>query len=304
MDNKILSESFMLSNGVRIPKLGLGTWMIDDDKSSGSRKACSGNRLSSFDTAQGYGNERGVGEGHPHLRTETGRGFRHDKLDAFIKDYDGTQAAIEGSLERLGLDYIDLMIIHAPQPWTAFREDDHYFEGNLAAWCAMEKAYKAGRLRAIGCKQFPAGRYRESVAERRCEADGEPDFGARQQHAFSAYRLLPQARHTRGSLFTDGTRRDDEESACAGYDKPVWRKHASFASGTACNSVCSLCPRPPIPNTWKRMRTWDFEISAQDMEILKNVERIRNYGEVSLFPVYGGKLDKAGNYTPRDFFKE
>ena len=48
----------------------------------------------------------------------------------------------------------------------------------------------------------------------------------------------------------------------------------------------------------------DFEISAQDMEILKNVERIRNYGEVSLFPVYGGKLDKAGNYTPRDFFKE
>ena len=48
----------------------------------------------------------------------------------------------------------------------------------------------------------------------------------------------------------------------------------------------------------------DFEISAQDMEILKNVERIRNYGEVSLFPVYGGKLDEAGNYTPRDFFKE
>lgn len=63
-------------------------------------------------------------------------------------------------------------------------------------------------------------------------------------------------------------------------------------------------PKTANPEHMEANADVDFEISAQDMEILKNVERIRNYGEVSLFPVYGGKLDKAGNYTPRDFFKE
>lgn len=62
MDNKILSESFMLSNGVRIPKLGLGTWMIDDDKAAEAVKRAVEIGYRHFDTAQGYGNERGVGE--------------------------------------------------------------------------------------------------------------------------------------------------------------------------------------------------------------------------------------------------
>ena len=63
MDNKILSESFMLSNGVKIPKLGLGTWMIDDDKAVEAVRCAVEIGYRHFDTAQGYGNERGVGEG-------------------------------------------------------------------------------------------------------------------------------------------------------------------------------------------------------------------------------------------------
>jgi diketogulonate reductase-like aldo/keto reductase len=54
----------------------------------------------------------------------------------------------------MGLDYIDMMIIHSPQPWTKFRGEDRYFEGNREAWRALEGAYQAGKLRAIGVSNF------------------------------------------------------------------------------------------------------------------------------------------------------
>ena len=63
-------------------------------------------------------------------------------------------------------------------------------------------------------------------------------------------------------------------------------------------------PKTANPKHMESNAEVNFEISAQDMEILKNVERIRNYGEASLFPVYGGKMDEEGNCTPRDFFNE
>lgn len=57
-------------------------------------------------------------------------------------------------MKVIGLDHIDMMIIHSPQPWTDFREDEHFFEGNLEAWRALEEAHKAGKLRAIGVSNF------------------------------------------------------------------------------------------------------------------------------------------------------
>jgi len=70
------------------------------------------------------------------------------------KNYADAQAALAQSFVDLDVDYIDLMLIHAPQPWTDFRESNHYFEGNLAAWQAMEELYHAGKIRAIGVSNF------------------------------------------------------------------------------------------------------------------------------------------------------
>ena len=149
----ILNETFTMSNGVTIPKLGLGTWFIDDDKvAQAVRNAVKiGYRI--IDTAQAYGNERGVGEGVRTSGIPREELFVSTKLAAEIKDYDTAVGAIEGSLEKLDLGYIDLMLIHAPQPWAEFRQAD-YSEGNRQAWRALEEAYRAGKIRSIGVSNF------------------------------------------------------------------------------------------------------------------------------------------------------
>ncbi len=75
-------------------------------------------------------------------------------LAAEHKAYAEARAAIEQSLKNLDVDYIDLMIIHSPWPWTEFGAQDRYFEGNLAVRKALEEAYEAGKLRAIGVSNF------------------------------------------------------------------------------------------------------------------------------------------------------
>jgi diketogulonate reductase-like aldo/keto reductase len=91
----ILSETYTLSNGYR-----------------------------NIGTAQAYGNERGVGEGVRTSGVPRDDLFVSTKLAGEIKDYDGAAAAIDGSLQTVGLEYIDLMLIHSPQPWDDFRGGD------------------------------------------------------------------------------------------------------------------------------------------------------------------------------------
>ena len=140
----MINETYTLSNGVKIPKLGLGTWFIDDDKAAQAvREAVKlGYRL--IDTAQAYGNERGVGEGIRTCGVDRDQLFVTTKLAAEIKSYDEAVKAIDGSLKLMGLDYIDMIIIHSPQPWVNVNQSaDRFFEGNLEAWRALEEAYKA-----------------------------------------------------------------------------------------------------------------------------------------------------------------
>ena len=150
----ILNENFTLANGVAIPKLGLGTWMIEDRKAADAVRAAVGIGYRHIDTAQAYANERGVGGGVRTCGVARADLFVTTKLEAGCKSYAGAKAAIEGSLAALGLDHIDLMIIHSPQPWTEFGGNDRYFAGNREAWGALEEAYAAGKLRAIGVSNF------------------------------------------------------------------------------------------------------------------------------------------------------
>ena len=140
------NNTLTLNNGVRIPQLGLGTWFIDDAKVADAVKEAVKLGYRHIDTAQAYGNERGVGEGVRNC------GVSREKLFVVAK------AGIDETLEKMGLDYLDMMIIHSPQPWLEVNQsDDRYVEGNRAAWRALEDAYKEGKLKAIGISNFQIG---------------------------------------------------------------------------------------------------------------------------------------------------
>jgi diketogulonate reductase-like aldo/keto reductase len=151
---KILKETYTLSNGVEIPKLGLGTWFISNKNVVQAVKDAAKIGYRHIDTAPAYRNEKGVGEGIRTCGINRGDMFVTTKLDAEVKSYKKAVAAIDESLETLGLDYVDMMIIHSPQPWAKFHGEDPYFKGNREVWRALEEAYNAGKLRAIGLSNF------------------------------------------------------------------------------------------------------------------------------------------------------
>ena len=149
-----LTQTLTLANGTSIPQLGFGTWMIDNADASQAVQAALAAGYRHLDTAQDYGNEQGVGAGIRASGIAREEIFLTSKLLAQHKNYADAQAALAQSFVDLDVDYIDLMLIHAPQPWTDFRESNHYFEGNLAAWRAIEELYHAGKIRAIGVSNF------------------------------------------------------------------------------------------------------------------------------------------------------
>lgn len=109
-------NTLTLNNGVKIPQLGLGTWFIDDDKAAEAVKVAVELGYRHIDTAQAYGNERGVGEGVRTCGVPREELFVVSKVAAEHKTYEEAMAGINKTLEIVGLDYLDMMIIHSPQP--------------------------------------------------------------------------------------------------------------------------------------------------------------------------------------------
>jgi len=114
MENEILHACYRLWNGVEIPKVGLGTWLVRDDAVAQAVRSAVALGYRHIDTAQAYLNERGVGEGLRTCGVKREELFLTTKLAAEIKEYRRAVEAIDESLQRLGGDYIDLMIIHSP----------------------------------------------------------------------------------------------------------------------------------------------------------------------------------------------
>ena len=150
----ILNETYTLSNSVKIPKLGLGTWMLTDSEAAQAVRDAVAMGYRHIDTAQAYGNEAGVGEGIRTCGISRDELFVTSKVAAENKSYDSAAQSIDETLRKTGLDYIDMMIIHSPQPWAEFRGEKRCFEENREVWRALEDAYKAGKVRAIGVSNF------------------------------------------------------------------------------------------------------------------------------------------------------
>jgi len=152
----ILDENLIMSNGVPIPTLGFGTWKTPNDVAPQAVVTALEVGYRHLDTARVYRNEEGVGLGLRDSGVPRDQVFLTTKIPSSLKRYDEIGECIDESLRRLGTDYIDLLLIHAPKPWPPQPGDDEktYFEENTAVWRAMEEAYGRGVLKAIGVSNF------------------------------------------------------------------------------------------------------------------------------------------------------
>lgn len=149
-----MKKELILSNGNKIPTLAYGTWLIKKDDACECVKNAIKAGYRHIDTAQAYGNEIGVGRGIKESGINREDIYVTTKVKAEYKTYEEAKASIDSSLKRLGLDYVDLILIHCPQPWREFRGPKRYFKENVEVWKALEEAYKAGKVKAIGVSNF------------------------------------------------------------------------------------------------------------------------------------------------------
>ena len=282
----ILEDKYTLSNGVEIPKLGLGTWFIRDNDAGQAVKDAARIGYRHIDTAQAYGNERGVGDGIRTCGVKREDMFVTTKLAAEIKSYQKAVASIDQSLKTLGLDYVDMMIIHSPKPWRQFHEEDRFLDGNRQAWRALEEAYKAGKLRAIGLSNFEQTDIDNILGS--CTV--KPMVNQILAHISNTPEELIQYSQGKGMLV--------EAHSPVAHGELMKNREVKNIAGKYGVSVPQLSIRYalqlgllPIPKTadpahMKTNADVDFEISDEDMDFLKNLEQIKDYGDASVFPVY------------------
>lgn len=277
-----------LRNGIKIPVLGLGTWFIDDDKADKAIISAVKIGYRHIDTAQAYGNERGIGAGVKACGIPREELFITSKVAAEAKTYDAAAKSIDETLQKMELDYIDLMLIHSPQPWTEWRDEKRYFEENIQVWKALEDAYKAGKIKAIGVSNFLMDDLENLLAH--CEI--KPMVN----------QLLIHIGNTPAELI----------AYCQEQDIVV-EAYSPIAHGEALKnetivemaqkygvSVPQLCikyvlnlgtvalPKTANVEHMQNNANLNFEISNEDMDVLKALN-FKDYGEYSLFPVFSGK---------------
>lgn len=285
----MFNESFVLANGVEIPKLGLGTWFIEDGRAEDAvcRAVSAGYRH--IDTAQAYGNESGIGKGIRKCGIAREELFITSKVAAEYKTYDAARKSIEESIEKMGLDYLDMMIIHSPQPWKEWRSEKRYFEENREVWQALEEAYQAGKLKAIGVSNFLTDDL-ESLLDH-CEIKpmvnqilmhigNTPalliNFCRNQKILVEAYSPIAHGEALKSDVIT---------AMAAGYGVSA----AQLCIRYVLQMGMVALPKTENPMHMKNNLELNFSISEGDMETLKAVSNIQDYGEFSRFPVFSGK---------------
>ena len=150
-----LAPTVPLLHGAAMPRLGLGTWPMDDAEVERVLATAIELGYRSVDTAENYRNERGVGDGLRASGLPREELFVTTKLNKRWHGRDLVAQALDGSLERLGLDYVDLLLIHWPNPGQ-----DRYVE----AWEGLVALLETGRVRAIGTSNFKPAHLERIIA--------------------------------------------------------------------------------------------------------------------------------------------
>lgn len=277
-----------LNNGVKIPMLGLGTWFIDDNKAEDAIKAAVQIGYRHIDTAQAYGNERGVGAGVRNCGISREELFVVSKVAAEYKTYEEAANSIDETLNKMGLEYLDLMIIHSPQPWAEWRGSKRYFEENKLVWKALEDAYKAGKLKSIGVSNFLTDDLENLIRDCKIKP------------------MVNQILMHIGNTPTELINYCNKENIVVEAYSPI--AHGEALKNETINNMAKkygvspaqLCikyvlqlgivalPKASSSEHMQENASLDFIISKEDMEILQELD-FKNYGEHSRFPVFSRK---------------
>jgi 2,5-diketo-D-gluconate reductase A len=265
------APTITLNNGSVMPQLGFGVWQVPDDEAASAVSTALDAGYRSIDTAAIYGNEHGTGQGIASSGLPRGEVFVTTKLWNAEQGHDSTLRAFDASLDRLGLEYVDLYLIHWPMPGV-----DRYVD----TWKAFEKIHSEGRARAIGVSNFqPAHLQRlfdetgtvpalNQIALHPClQQSGPRAFHAEHGIATEAWSPLGQG----GELL-----REPELTAIAGkYGKTaaqvVLRWHVQIGNVVIPKSVTPSRIRENID-------VFDFELDEGDMAVLAGLNKDSRLG--------------------------
>lgn len=252
-----MNRTVTLNNGVQMPLLGFGVFQIEPEKCEQvvAQALQTGYRL--IDTASSYNNEEAVGAAIRHSGIPREELFITTKAFVQQMGYDKTRAAFDESLKKLGLEYLDLYLVHMPY-------GDYY-----GSWRAMEELYKEGRVRAIGVSNFTSDRiidlcYNTDIVPAVNQLELHPFYQREEELAIlREYNIMPQA----WAPFAEGLN--------GMFTNPVLTAIAAEHGKTVAQVILRWNLQRGVGVIPKSMRAsrmaenfavWDFELTASDMQ--------------------------------------
>ncbi|MDN7244611.1 aldo/keto reductase [Planococcus shenhongbingii] len=264
-------EFVTLNNGLKMPQLGFGVWQVPDDLAADAVAKAIETGYRSIDTAMIYQNEKGVGKAIKDSGIPREELFITTKVWNSDQGFDNTIQAYEESLERLGLEYVDLYLIHWPTP---------NFDQYVDTYKALEKLYKEGRVRAIGVCNFEIEHLERLLAE--CEVT--PVLNQIECHPYLAQNDLKEF-CTKHGIFIEAWSPLDQGGEV--LQDEIVQKIAEAHGKSPAQAVLRwhlqnntiAIPKSVTPSRIEEnFQVFDFELSADEMEQINGLNKDRRKG--------------------------
>lgn len=263
------TDKYVLRNGVEIPIIGFGTYMMKEDVVANAVKEAIAAGFRHIDCASAYGNEDYVGKGIAESGIDRKELFITSKVNNPDRGYEKTIAAFEKTLKDLRTDYLDLYLIH----WPAYKNQfENWEEINLDTWRAMTDLYKAGKIRAIGVSNFK-GHHMDALMK----TEVPPMVDQIEYHPGNLQEEVVEYCKKNGIIV--------EAWSPLGKGRVLNDANLQKLADKYNTSIAHICIRfilqtgvVPIPKsaTPERIRhnydVFNFELSEEDVEFIKNLE--------------------------------